>query len=140
MKIFEITMLEQTNLSSCVNAVLEKIDYISDYSCSETFVYNIKLALWEVFTNFICHGNECSRCNIQVRIDETETEIALTITSIGNQFDWEKYKGMDCPDNDQVGGRGLYILQHICDHLSYENMGQVIKMRFDKERKYTNVN
>ncbi|MDQ0155663.1 ATP-binding protein [Robertmurraya andreesenii] len=134
MIICHIDRLLRNSISSTVDQILNQIAYCScPYeNSSECIIYNIKLALWEVFTNFLCHGSDSSCSDIRVAIDESDSEILIQVTSIGNEFEWEDYLDNECPNVHEVRGRGLYILQQICHHFSYEQNGQVAKMIFKK--------
>lgn len=129
-----ISKLNRENISSCVDNILNLIQYCScdGSKDSEMVSFNIKLALWEIFSNFICHGTEDSCRDIYVMVEETDIDIVLKVTSIGNEFEWEEYQDKECPDVSEERGRGLFILQQICHTFSYEQNGQVANMIFKK--------
>lgn len=129
-----ISKLTQESISSNVDNILTHIKYCSDNLSkeSEMMTYNIKLALWEIFSNFICHGTEESCEDIYVTVEETEFEIILKVTSFGNVFEWTDFQGQECPGVAETRGRGLYILQQICHTFTYEQKGQVAHMIFKK--------
>jgi len=132
MKIF-IHELTKSNLSISIEGVLETIDYFKSNLCSETLRFNIKLALWEIFTNYIVHGNEHSCREIVVLKLENDREIEISIISEGSDFDSEHFIGDSCPSVEQIGGRGLYIVQQICDTFLVEQRGKMTKMVFKKD-------
>lgn len=129
-----IEKLRRENISTNIERVLEQIEFCSCASGgnAEIMIYNIRLALWEIFTNFVCHGSEMSCRDIHIRIDESDSEIFLQVTSIGNEFEWEGYQDIECPKVSEVRGRGLFLLQQICQHFSYEQNGQVANLIFKK--------
>ncbi|MDZ5474592.1 ATP-binding protein [Bacillus sp. 31A1R] len=125
--------LTKSNLSVSIERVLETIDYLKSNLCSDTLRFNIKLALWEIFTNYIVHGNEHSCREIVVLKLENDREIEITIISEGSDFDSEHLIGDLCPSVEQIGGRGLYIVQQICDMFLVEQRGKIAKMVFKKD-------
>lgn len=129
-----LSKIRRDNISSCVEKILGKINFCScsGSSISEVICYNIKLALWEIFSNFICHGTSESCSDVSVTIDENEREITLQVTSFGNVFKWESFQGVNCPSIEDVRGRGLYIIQQICHEFSYEENGQIANLVFRK--------
>lgn len=139
MRICHIPILDRENFSPNVEKVLKQIRYCScdNGADSKIITYNIKLALWELFSNFICHGTEVSCKDICITINETDVEIILQVTSIGNEFDWGIYKDIECPSVYEARGRGLFILQQICHSFSYEQNGQVARMIFKKGEEVT---
>lgn len=134
MELSHISKLTRETISSSVDNILNLIKYCSCDPSKETelITYNIKLALWEIFSNFICHGTEESCEDIDVTVEETEVEIILKITSVGNVFDWADFQGKECPEVAETRGRGLFILQQICHSFTYEQKGQVAHMIFKK--------
>lgn len=134
MKTCTFSKIEQDKVSFCVEEVLSQIEYCNGKNShgSEITNYNIKLALWEIFANFVCHGTEESCYNVQVLIEESESEICIQIISSGNCFDWDETQFMEAPSVLEDRGRGLFILQQICHHFSYEEDGQVANMLFKK--------
>lgn len=129
-----ISKLNRDNISSHVDNILSLIKYCSCNVSkeSEMITFNIKLALWEIFTNFICHGTEESCRDVYIMVDETDSEIILKVTSDGNEFEWKDYQDKGCPDVTETRGRGLFILQQICHTFYYEQNGQVANMTFKK--------
>lgn len=134
METFYIEKIKRDNISSCVENILKRIAYFSNEVGNEDLLfYNIKLALWEIFSNFVCHGDEKSCEAIQIILEETKELICLSIISEGNEFDWEKYTCRGCPGVEEQRGRGIYILEQICHQFSYEGNGEIARLIFKKE-------
>ncbi|HHY73061.1 MAG TPA: ATP-binding protein [Bacillus bacterium] len=130
MIIYSIKKLKRDNISSTIEEILNKMKYCATFQQGEgdyTF-YNIKFVLWEVLTNYICHGSEKACDDITVTIDENEYEIHIQVISIGSEFEWESYMQQDCPGVTAERGRGLFILQQICEQFTYEQNGQIVNI------------
>ncbi|UII56205.1 ATP-binding protein [Cytobacillus spongiae] len=134
MKTKKIRGLSIETIFTQVEAILNELDMMQDSSHQDIFSYNIKLALWELFSNLISHGGEEVCEEITVHIYENEAEILFKVISDGNRFNWKEYKENDCPSFEQEGGRGLYILQQICDRFAYEEEGQMAILGFEKQK------
>lgn len=134
MRTLIVENLEQSTISNHVEMIIGNIEFINHNICSEILFYNIKLALWEIFSNIINYESVNEKQQIKILIHESEKEIELVIIFIGRGFEWVKYKNMDCPSVDQIGGRGLYLLQQICDFFDYDDSGTKARLIFRKEK------
>lgn len=134
MRTLIVDNLEQSTISNHVEMIMENIEFIKHKICSEVLFYNIKLALWEIFSNIINYEPVNDNQQIKILIHESAEEIELIIISVGEGFEWLKYKDMDCPGVEQIGGRGLYLLQQICYFFDYDDSGTKARLIFRKEK------
>lgn len=122
--IIPIRDLKQGNLARNVTSVIEKIKFFQDNQTRDILQYNVKLVIWELFCNFIQHGADDEQKHADVEILEDEEKITVRITSFGKGFYWIIYRNMECPVHSHIGGRGLYLIQQVCD-FSYDEDGKV---------------
>ena len=98
---------------------------------SEHDIFSIKLALEEALVNAIKHGNrgEASR---QVRIEMADEGDRCRIRV------WDEGQGFCCdhiqvPDCSQKGGRGLCLIKHYMDDVSFDLARNCFQMTFRRK-------
>lgn len=109
------------------NRILDEVDkhhYKSDA------VFAIKLAMEEVITNAIKHGNkfdQSKNVTIQATVGEAETEII--VEDEGPGFMREKVPDPTAPENlEKPSGRGLLLIESYMSSVDYSKNGRRIRM------------
>jgi anti-sigma regulatory factor (Ser/Thr protein kinase) len=104
---------------------------------SEDEVMKVELALQEALTNAIRHGcgNDPSR-HLQccVACDE-EGELMLVVRDPGEGFDAARVPNPLDPENVlKPGGRGIFLINELMDHVAFKDGGREVQMRKRREQ------
>lgn len=117
-----------------VKRILERLRMAYDIDMDQCF--DVKVILCELLQNAIKHGNECDKGKeicLEVWLKESRNKLEITIRDQGCGFDpittmnWEyaKISGLD-PNNMDESGRGLFIVQNLCDCMEFNSSGNTI--------------
>lgn len=81
-----------------------------------------QLAIAEGFTNAVrhAHKNQPSELPIKIEVTVFDSHLEIRIWDYGQPFNLEEWlKGKTVADEEDIGGRGLLLLNQIADFLSY---------------------
>lgn len=120
-----------------VNVVLDRIDHLSCLNPDDQF--EIKVILRELLQNAIRHGNAMDKTKmiaLDVTLDEKNT-LEISVQDEGSGFDIERIlaqkrgKAMDTEDvfNMDEFGRGLLIIENLCDTVCRNDRGNRVTVR-----------
>lgn len=107
-------------------------DLKSDHIICEERYPDILISLTEAVNNAIVHGNKTNKEKV-VNIITTNHDkgIEFTITDEGEGFNPNEIPDPCSPDLvDKCGGRGVHIMSHLCDELSFMNNGSAVSLFF----------
>ena len=126
-------MLKLTSKTGSVSAVepfVEKL--VNRYNLDPHKQCNILISLTEAVTNAIIHGNcEQEAKTVQVRSRRDRNCIALRVSDEGTGFDYESIPDPTQPENRcKCGGRGVFLMRQLSDHISFYDNGSTVEMRF----------
>ncbi len=113
-------------VESFVDNVNEKFNLTDD-------VYgNIMVAVTEAVNNAIYHGNKGdAKKNVHISIHLEENELTFKIKDEGEGFDFENLPDPTAPENlEKIGGRGIFLIQHLSDKVEFNENGKEIHMTF----------
>lgn len=93
---------------------------------------DIVVSVTEAVNNAIIHGNRQDiRKKVLVRAEKNTRQLAFVVEDEGRGFDFRK---LDDPTKDEnitkIGGRGVWMLHHLCDAVRYEREGCCVELRF----------
>ncbi len=93
---------------------------------------DILISLTEAVNNAIIHGNcQDRRKTVSIRLHKTSKGLAFQVTDQGVGFDHRKLPDPTKPENLlKVGGRGVFLMQQLSDHMSFTNNGRTVEMLF----------
>ncbi|MEM6699365.1 MAG: ATP-binding protein [Bacteroidota bacterium] len=93
---------------------------------------NALISLTEAVNNAIIHGNEKDKSKkVQISFERRNRDVAFKVSDEGNGFDYRNLPDPTAPENIyECGGRGVFLMQQLCDALSYTNKGRTVEMRF----------
>ena len=95
---------------------------------------NVMIATTEAVNNGIIHGNH-SDPSKQVTISfeaTTPYRISVSVEDQGTGFDPDKLSDPTAPENiENPGGRGVFIMKHLSDEISFLNQGRKVVMVFN---------
>lgn len=93
---------------------------------------NIMIAVTESVNNAIIHGNhKQSGKNVTLKLKVDENVLKFTIIDQGSGFDFNELPDPTSPDNiDKPGGRGIFLMKHLCDEVSFRDNGRSVELSF----------
>lgn len=102
------------------------------FSINEDIYGNIMISVTECVTNAIVHGNRMDRdkvVNMELHLDDDQ--IKFVIVDQGKGFDYDHLADPTAPENlEKSGGRGIYIIKHLCDDVKFEDQGRKTILTF----------
>lgn len=93
---------------------------------------NVRISLHEALTNAIVHGNKSFNCRL-VYIEALRDDHSYTfyVEDEGNGFNYEELRNPVDPENlNKAGGRGIFIMKHLADEISFTKNGRCVKLFF----------
>ena len=90
-----------------------------------------RLCLEEALVNAIRHGNDLDESRkVRLSISGNDDSCFIRIHDEGDGFSTQS---INVPDCEQLGGRGLCLIQHYMDQVSYNPDEGYLEMEFKKE-------
>ena len=96
--------------------------YCFAHNMEEAFSLKVNLAIEELLVNIVFHASVSGENQmICLHLSRDENGIRITIKDDGSPFDITKAFGSGAakPDNRQIGGWGLFLVQHTMDEIEY---------------------
>ncbi|MEM7372219.1 MAG: ATP-binding protein [Bacteroidota bacterium] len=131
-------MLKQLELDSkpevihSVEVFLEEIS--NELSFKEDVYANVMVAVTEAVNNSILHGNK-EDPEKKVFLDvfmENQYRLKITVRDEGEGFNPEGLADPTAPENiENIGGRGVFLMRHLADELSFSDDGRTVIMVFN---------
>lgn len=93
---------------------------------------NIRISLHEALTNAVVHGNKSLNCRL-VYIEALRDNHSYTfyIEDEGSGFNYvELGNPLDPKNLTKQGGRGIFIMKHLADEISFTKNGRCVKLLF----------
>lgn len=109
------------------------IDNAKDkYDLDDDIYGNIMIAVIESVNNAIMHGNKADKDkNVDLSLFFDEEQVRFIIKDEGNGFNINDLPDPTSPDNvEKTGGRGIFLMKHLADEVSFENNGQSVQLTF----------
>jgi len=102
------------------------------YPIDEDIYGNIMISVTECVTNAIVHGNKKDKDKtVELELLLDDEEVKFIIKDQGHGFDYEHLQDPTAPDNlEKIGGRGIYIIKHLCDEVKFEDNGATAILTF----------
>ena len=114
------------------------VEKLVDEVCAEIGVNeekygNILIALTEAVNNAIHHGNLLNPKKLTtVHCKQINEKLTFLIKDEGVGFDYENLPDPTDPKNvEKPDGRGIYLMKHLSDEISFENNGSSIELSFE---------
>ncbi len=126
-------MLKLYSKVSSVSQVEPFVDQlVSRYNLDPQRKTDILVSLTEAVTNAIVHGNsQCEDKMVRVRTRKVKDCISVQVSDEGKGFDAETLPDPTSPENlERCGGRGVYLMKCLADHLRFHNNGSTVELRF----------
>lgn len=127
----------ETDAYIACNEVKNILDLLQvRFSLDSDTCFDIKVILCELMQNSIKHGNECDKSKIigvEICLNENSRVLRITVKDQGCGFEASKTKELslnkeiDCnPLNMDESGRGLFIVNELCDCMEFNSVGNAI--------------
>jgi serine/threonine-protein kinase RsbW len=102
------------------------------FNLSDDIYGNIMIAVTESVNNAIIHGNQLVKDkNVHLSLEMEEDQIRFLIEDEGKGFDYQQLPDPTAPENlEKLGGRGIFLMKHLCDEVSFEENGKRVKLCF----------
>jgi serine/threonine-protein kinase RsbW len=93
---------------------------------------NIMIAVTEAVNNAIKHGNGSDkRKNVFLGLSLNESTIKFTVKDEGGGFKYDELPDPTSPENiEKPGGRGIFLMKHLSDEVSFKEDGRVVELSF----------
>lgn len=104
----------------------EQLEFVSkSWNIAGRDTFELNLVLDELITNIIEHGEGCTNCPIEIRMEKTTHQYKVQLSDGGPPFDPTQCKIADVTlpiDKRVCGGLGILFVQKFCDCCSYERV------------------
>lgn len=102
------------------------------FAINEDIYGNIMISVTECVTNAIVHGNKLDRDKVvDMELHLDDDQIKFVVMDQGKGFDYDHLADPTAPENlEKSGGRGIYIMKHLCDDVKFEDQGRKTVLTF----------
>lgn len=126
-------MLQMSSDPGNIQQVTQLVDRISaQYKLCEETHANVLISLTEAVNNAIIHGNGMDKSKtVEVELFRRGNHLCARVSDQGDGFDPKKLPDPTCPEQIcQCGGRGVFLINELCDAVEYADNGATVKMQF----------
>ena len=125
--------IEIPSLGENIRIIESFIDNAKEkYSIDDDIYGNIMIAVTESVNNAIKHGNKNNKNkNVSLSLMLNDNIIRFEVRDQGSGFDFNNLPDPTAPENlDKPGGRGIFLMKHLSDEVSFEDKGRIVKLSF----------
>ncbi len=128
--------LKKIDIPSVPNniSLVEKLvdDICENLGIKENKYGNILIAITEAVNNAIVHGNKKdSNKTTSITCSHKDNKILFSISDEGSGFDFDSVPDPTDPKNiEKSKGRGIFLMSHLSDKISFENKGTRVELTF----------
>jgi len=92
----------------------------------------ILVSTMEAVNNAILHGNNSNPNKfVDIDINFKNNELEVKVTDEGLGFRPEEVPDPTIPENiESLSGRGVFLMSHLADHITYSKRGNAVTMTF----------
>ena len=126
-------MLTLSSDPSNINQVEQLVDQLTTrYRLDQEKHDNLLISLTEAVTNAIVHGNKQDRSKlVYIRYTQVTEGLAIHVSDQGRGFNHANLPDPTCPERIcECGGRGVFLMNQLCDGMRYTNGGSTVEMQF----------
>ncbi|MEL7159385.1 MAG: ATP-binding protein [Bacteroidota bacterium] len=123
-------------LSSDPSNITKVEKYVSQiasrYQLNQEKHANLLISLTEAVNNAIIHGNKQDRTKkVSIKLAQTRGGLAVRVSDQGPGFNYEELPDPTSPERlCECGGRGVFLMNQLCDKMRYINGGTTVEMQF----------
>ncbi len=125
--------IQVPSLSENIRMIESFIDNAKErYKLEDDIYGNIMIAVTEAVNNAIRHGNGNDKSkNVSLSLKLEENQIIFIVSDEGTGFDYNNLPDPTAPENlEKPGGRGIFLMKHLCDEVSFEDDGKIVQLNF----------
>lgn len=129
-----VQKIELDSLSENISQVERLIDEVCEsHKVNEDYYGNILIAITEAVNNAIVHGNKKDPTKkFCVSCESKEQVLTFIIEDQGTGFDFDNLPDPTDPNNlEKPNGRGVFLMRHLADEVSFEDNGRVVELNFN---------
>jgi len=126
-------MLTLASDPSNIAKVEKYVSQIADrYQLDQEKHANMLISLTEAVNNAIIHGNKQDRSKmVSIKLAQTRSGLAVRVSDQGCGFNYEQLPDPTSPERlCECGGRGVFLMNQLCDKIRYINGGSTVEMQF----------
>ena len=125
-----LTLVSDPSNISQVEPYAEQI--ANQYHLAPEKRINLLISLTEAVTNAIIHGNKQDRSKtVKIQCAKTARHLAVRVSDQGSGFNYDSIPDPTSPERIcECGGRGVYLMNELCDTLKFTNGGTTVEMKF----------
>ena len=114
-----------------VESFVERV--VQRYKLTPDLYGNILISLTEAVNNAIIHGNHKDDSKtVEISLQKEKDGLSFRVTDEGRGFDFTSIPDPTSPDRVmEVGGRGVFLMHQLADHLKYDNNGSTVELHFN---------
>ena len=107
--------------------------FARDLEINENIFPNILISVTEAVNNAIIHGNQRNiNKEVKIYLEESETTLTIIVSDQGSGFNPSNVPDPTLEENiDKLGGRGVFLIQQLCDKVFFKNNGRTVEMKFN---------
>ena len=118
-----------------IHKVETAVDEIkSELEFKEDVYGNVMVAVTEAVNNSIYHGNkEDQSKKVYINFEmQNQYRLVIRVRDEGPGFDPKTLPDPTAPENlENIGGRGVFLMEHLSDELSFSEDGKEVEMVFN---------
>ncbi len=105
---------------------------LDKYELDQELFPSILIALTEAVSNAILHGNkEEKEKQVEVYTFRSDIGLHVRVKDQGDGFDFSNLPDPTLPETiEEEGGRGILLIQELCDECTFEENGSIIDLFF----------
>lgn len=127
-------MLQMSSDPGNIQRITQLVDNVSRrYQLCEQTHANVLISLTEAVNNAIIHGNGLDKNKtVEVELYRRGNKLCARVSDQGAGFDPSQIADPTHPDNIcDCGGRGVFLINELCDEVEYADNGATVKMHFE---------
>lgn len=121
------------SLTDNIRIIESFIDNAKDeFHLTDDIYGNIIVAVTESVNNAIRHGNQGDvKKNVHLTLQMKDSAIVFLVRDEGSGFDFKDLPDPTAPEHlEQPGGRGIFLMKHLCDEVTFRNSGCTVELVF----------